>query len=200
MSKKIPIEVSARHIHLSQKDLEELFGKGYQLKKLRELVQLGEFVAEEKLDIQIGSKKISNVKIVGPVRKETQVELSHTDAIYLKVEPVVKESGDIQGTPGAILISSKNKIEIKQGVINTWRHIHCNSEEAEEFGLKDGMLVSVQTSGDCSTTFHNVRVRLNENYKLCMHLDTDEGNAACMPKKGEGIIIKSQNLKLKAQN
>jgi len=189
MNKKIPIEVSARHIHLSERDKDALFGRGYQLKKLRKLAQPGEFVAEEKLDIQVGSRKISNVKIIGPVREETQIELSHTDAIFLRIEPIVRESGDIQGTPGAILISPKNKIEAKKGVINTWRHIHCSPEEAKKLGLKDGMLVSVQTSGNCSITFHNVKVRINKKYRPCMHLDTDEGNAACMPKKGEGIII-----------
>lgn len=189
MNKKIPIEISARHIHLSQKDLEALFGKGYQINKLRELTQPKEFVAEETLDIQVNSRKISNVRIIGPVRKKTQVELAQTDIIFLGLDTMIRESGDIQGTPGAILIGPKKKIKLKEGVINTWRHIHCSLKEAEEFGLKDGDLVSVRTKGTSSTTFHNVKVRIGKNYRLCIHLDTDEGNAACTPKKGEGYLV-----------
>lgn len=191
MIKKISIEISARHIHLSPKDLEVLFGKGYQLKKSKDLYQPGDFRAEEKLDIEVRDRKISNITIVGPVRQKTQIELSHTDIIYLGLEPIVRKSGDIKDTPGAILIGPEGKVELKEGVINTWRHIHCNSKEAKELGLKDGMLVSVKTKGKCSLTFHNVIVRVNENYRLVMHLDTDEGNAACMPQKGIGYIIPS---------
>ncbi len=189
MDKRIPVEVSARHIHLSQNDLEVLFGKGYQLKKLRNLTQPGEFAAKETLDIQVSSRKISNVRIIGPVRKNTQVELSHTDAIFLRVNPIVRDSGDIEGTPGAVLIGPKKKIKIKKGVINAWRHIHCNPKEAKEFGLEDGNLFSVKTRGRCSLTFHNVRARVDKNYRLCMELDTDEGNAACIVKKGEGYLL-----------
>ncbi len=191
---KIPIEVSARHIHLSQKDLEALFGIGYQLKKMKDLNQLGEFVAEETIDIQNGLgpnvRKIPNVKILGPIRNQAQVELSHTDAIFLRINPIVRKSGDLKGTPGAILIGPKNKIKIKKGVINAWRHIHCNPKEAKEFGLRDGTLISVKTLGICSVTFHKTRVRVKPNYRFCMHLDTDEGNAACITKKGEGYLVK----------
>ena len=189
MSKKIPIEVSARHLHLCRKDLEALFGKGYQLKKLRDLDQIEEYVAEETVDVQVNSRKIPNVRIVLPVRKETQIELSHTDAIFLRVAPIVRKSGYLKGTPGCVLVSSKNKIEKKKGIINNWRHIHCNPKEAEELGFENGMLVSVKTEGICSVTFHNVRVQVKPNYRLCMHLDTDEGNATCITKKGEGILL-----------
>lgn len=191
MEKVIPIEVSARHIHLSRKDLEALFGKGYQLTPLRKLSQPGGFAAKEDLDIQINSKKISRVKIVGPLRKETQIELAETDAILLRVNAPIRKSGDLKGTPGAILIGPKKKIKIKQGVINTWRHIHCNPGEAKELGLKDGMLVSVKTRGRGSVTFHNVIVQISKNSWLCMHLDTDEGNAARITKRGEGMIVKT---------
>jgi len=190
MDKRIPIEVSARHIHLSQDDLEILFGKDYQLKKLRNLAQHGEFAAKETLDVQIGPRKISNIRIIGPVRKKTQVELSHTDAIFLRVNPIVRDSGDIDGTPGAVLIGPEKKVKIKKGVINTWRHIHCSPKQAKELGFKNGMLVSVETKGTCSLVFHNVKVFVGENFQLCMHLDTDEGNAACMVKKGEGYLYK----------
>ena len=191
--RKIPIEISARHIHLSQKDLEALFGKGYQLKKLRELSQIGEFAAEERIDIQNSlepnARKIPNVRILGPVRDQTQVELSHTDAIFLKVKPVVRESGDLKGTPGIILIGPRGKIKIKEGVISAWRHIHCSPKESQELGLKNKMLVSVKAMGIRSITFHKVMVQVKPNYRLYMHLDTDEGNAASIVKKGIGYLI-----------
>lgn len=188
MNKRIPIKVSARHVHLSQNDLEALFGKGYQLKKLRSLDQPQEFAAKETLDIQANSRKISNIRIIGPVRKKTQVELSHTDAIFLRVNPIVRSSGDIDGTPGIVLIGPKKKVKIKKGVINTWRHIHCSPKQANELSFKHGMLVSVETRGTCSLTFHNVKVLVTANSQLSMHLDTDEGNAACMVKGGQGYL------------
>jgi len=191
MNRRIHIEVSARHIHLCKKDLEVLFGKGYQLKKLKGLTQSKEFAAKERLDIQIKSRKILNVRIIGPVRRETQVELSHTDGVFLRIELPVRESGDLKATPGAVLIGPKGRIRIKKGVINAWRHIHCCPKEAKELGFKNGMLVSVKTKGTCSITFHNVKVRIKPNDRLYMQLDTDEGNAACMIKKGEGIILKT---------
>jgi len=191
--RKIPIEISARHIHLSRKDLEALFGKNYQLKKLRELSQLGEFAAKEKIDIQNNlepnARKISNVRILGPIRNQTQVELSHTDAIFLKVKSAVRKSGDIKGTPGVVLVGPKGKIKIKEGVISAWRHIHCNLKEAQKLGLKNRMLVSVKTMGIRSITFHKVRVKVKPNYRLYMHIDTDEGNAAGIIKKGRGYLI-----------
>lgn len=190
MEKRIPIEVSVRHIHLSQNDLEVLFGKDYQLKRLRNLTQSGEFAAKETLDVQANSRKISKVRIIGPVREKTQVELSHTDAIFLRVDPIVRDSGDIEGTPGAVLIGPKKKIKIKKGVINTWRHIHCSPKQAKELGFKNRMLVSVETKGTCSLVFHNVKVFIKANSQLSMHLDTDEGNATCIVKKGEGYLLR----------
>lgn len=190
--KEIPIQVSARHIHLAQNHLDALFGKGYQLKKLRPLEQPGEFLAQEKIDIQNvlpgQQKRTLSLSILGPVRHKTQVELSHTDAIFLRIKPVVRESGDIERTSGAVLVGPKGTIEIKQGVINAWRHIHCNPREAKELGLKDGMLISVKTSGICALTFHKVKVKVKPNAQLCMHLDTDEGNAACITTKGTGYL------------
>lgn len=186
---KIPIEVSARHIHLSKKDLEKLFGKGYKLKKLKGLTQPSDFLAKEKLVVENRGRRIKNVAIVGPVRQKTQVELSHTDLIFLRLEPIVRDSGDIRGTPGATLRGPAGKINLKEGIINTWRHIHLSPKEAKKLGLKNNQLISVKTSGKCSITFHNVRIKIGENYRLCLHLDTDEGNAAGIVKKGFGIII-----------
>ena len=189
MTKQVLIDVSARHIHLSEKDRDALFGKGYKLKKAKELRQKGDFLAKEKIDISSSLRKISNMALIGPSRKETQIELSHTDIIFLRLKPIVRESGDIKATPGITLIGPKGNVKIKQGVINTWRHIHANYQEAKKLGLKDGGLVLVKIKGNCSLTFHNVIVRLSKDYNLVMHLDTDEGNAAGIVKKGKGEII-----------
>ena len=189
MIKQVLIDVSARHIHLSEKDRDALFGKGYKLKKAKELRQKKEFLAKEKIDIENNSRKIASIAVIGPARDKTQVELSHTDIIFLRLKPVVRESGDIKATPGITLIGPKGKVKIRQGVINTWRHIHANYQEAKKLGFKDKDLVSVKIKGNCSLTFHNVIVRLGKNYKLVMHLDTDEGNAAGIVKKGIGYIV-----------
>ncbi len=189
MQKKIPIEISARHIHLSQKDLEALFGKGYKLKKLRNLTQPDQFAARETVDVQNGSKKISKIRIVGPLRKETQVELSLTDAIHLEINPLIRISGNLRGTPGVILISPKKEIRIKKGVITPLRHIHCSPKEAKEMKLKDRTSVSVKIRGKRALIFHNVKIRVDKNFRLCMHLDTDEGNAAGIMKRGIGYLI-----------
>lgn len=183
---KIPIEVSARHMHISQKDLEKLFGKGYKLRKIKELTQRGDFVCKERIIIKNGSRELS-VRIVGPVRKKTQVELSLTDALYLRVRPVVRKSGDIKFTPGITLVNKKKKLKIKKGVIVALRHIHCNPQEAKEFKLKK--YASVLIGGDRSLVFNKVRVRVNKDYKLSMHIDTDEANAADIIKKTSGHLV-----------
>ena len=143
---KIPIEVSARHLHLSQKDLEALFGVGYELTKFKDLTQLGDFAAEEFLTVKAGDKEIKNIRIVGPVRKETQVELSLTDSFVLGINPPIRISGDIQGTFGVFLKNEKkgNEISLEKGVIVSHRHIHCNPEEAEELKIKNRDMVSVK--------------------------------------------------------
>lgn len=190
MGIKIPIEISARHLHLSQKDLECLFGKGYQLTKKRELSQPGEFAANETVEVRFNDKKISKVRVVGPVRPKTQLELSLTDAYNLGLEVPIRKSGNLKGTPGILLIGPKGKLNLKQGVICAWRHIHLNPKEAKKLKVKNGEMVSVKVGGKRSITFHNVEIRVGENYKLCCHLDTDEGNAAGIIKKGVGVLIK----------
>ncbi len=190
MNQRIPIEVSARHIHLSQKDLEALFGKNYKLKKLRQLTQPCDFAAEETVNLKVNSKILKNIRIVGPTRDKTQVEISMTDAINLGINPCIRNSGDIKGTPGAILISPKKKIVFKEGIIIAARHIHCATNEAKELGLKNGMVVSVKIDGKRGIIFNNVLIRVKDDYKLCLHLDTDEGNAAGIDKKGKGLLLK----------
>jgi len=189
LKKVTPIEVSARHAHLCPKDLEALFGKGCKLKKLKDLYQPGEFAAEEIIKVKGRSGKSLNFRVLGPIREKSQLEISKTDGILLGIKSLIRDSGDHKGTPGAILIGPDGKIKLKQGVINSWRHIHCNLQEAKELGLKNRTLVSVRVNGLCAVTFHNVKVRVEKNSRLCLHLDTDEGNAANIQAKGNGEII-----------
>ncbi len=187
---RIPIEISARHVHLSQEDLEKLFGKGYSLKKFKSLYQPSDFAARETIDIIKGQKIIKNVRVVGPVRSKTQVELSKTDAIFLKMEVPFRHSGRLKNTPGVILKGPKGKVFLKEGVIIPLRHIHCSTKEAKKLGFKEGDVVSLKVFGKRSVVFHNVKIRIKENFKLCCHLDTDEGNACGIYKKGWGEIVK----------
>jgi putative phosphotransacetylase len=187
--KKIFIQVSARHIHLSQRDLDALFGKGYELKKLKELYQPYQFAAKETLDIKVGKKILPKVRIIGPVRENTQVELSTTNAIKLGTKACIRKSGDLKGTPGAMLINKNKKIRIKKGLIIPARHIHCNPEEAQKLKLKNGKFVSIKVKGDRGLVFENVQVRIDKNFKLCMHVDTDEGNAAGIICETQGYLI-----------
>jgi len=189
MDKKILIEISARHIHLSQKDLEALFNKGYKLKQFKKLSQANDFAAKEKIDIKLGKSILKGVRIVGPVRKQTQIEISLTDAFNTGVKPVLRLSGDLKGTPGAVLIKGKKKIKIKQGVIIAQRHLHCSPKEAELLKLKNRTFISVKVEGKRGITFHNIKVRVKQGYNLSLHLDTDEGNSAGISKKSKGKII-----------
>lgn len=186
---ELPIETSGRHIHLSKKDLGKLFGKNYKLKKMKDLYQPSDFAAEETVDIKGERAKVLTLRVIGPIRSKTQVELSKTDAIYLGMAVPLRESGNIKGAPGAVLIGPENKVKIEEGVINSQRHIHCSEKEAKKLGLKNKMLVSVQTDGPVAITFHNVLVKINKDYRLCMHIDTDEGNAAGIIRSGKGKIL-----------
>jgi len=189
MNRKILIEVSARHIHLSKGDLEKLFGAGHELKKLKKLYEPPEFACKETIDIQLGSKKIKKVRVIGPLREQTQVEISLSDAVGSGVMPPVKLSGNLQGSVGVILQGPKGRVELIEGLIVAQRHIHCGPDEAKAFGLKNGMVVSVKVLGERGTIFENIKVRVRDDDKICLHLDTDEGNAAGINKKGEGFII-----------
>jgi len=190
MEIKIPVEVSARHVHLSQKDLEALFGPGYQLTKMKQLSQPSDFACQETVDIQAGTKKFKNVRIVGPVRAQTQVEISLTDAVGSGVMPPVKLSGDLMNTSPVDVIGPKGAINLKEGLIVALRHIHCSEAQAVKLGLKMGAKVSVGVGGERPVVFGNVVVRVRDDYKLCLHLDTDEGNAAAINKTSEGKLIK----------
>ncbi len=178
MDLKLPIALSNRHVHLSQEDLEILFGKGHTLTKKKDLSQPGQYACEETVDI-IGPKNtIKKVRVLGPVRSRTQVEISISDAFKLGVEPVIRNSGDIKGTPGAKLVGPKGEVDIEEGVIIAARHIHMHTSDAEKFGVRDGDVVKVKTEGIRALIFDNVLVRMGDTHALEMHVDVEEGNAA----------------------
>jgi len=186
---KVPVEVSARHCHLSKADLEKLFGQGYELKVKKQLYQPLDFAAEETITIKEGDKEIKDVRIVGPLRNQTQVEISKTDAIALEINPPVRLSGALKNSAGITLEGPKGSVELNEGLIVARRHLHCATKEAKQAGLRAGQLISVQIAGERALTFHCVEVRVREDYKLCLHLDTDEGNAAGINKTGEGTLV-----------
>ncbi|WP_019152635.1 phosphate propanoyltransferase [Robertmurraya massiliosenegalensis] len=186
----VPIGVSNRHIHLKQDDLDVLFGKGYQLTKWKDLKQPGQFAAKETVSI-IGKKgELERVRILGPVRNITQVEVSMTDSFKIGVPAPVKESGKIEGTPGVRLKGPCGEVEMTEGVIVALRHIHVPPQFAEKFQLKDKDLVDVELGGERKTIFKNVLIRISDKYVLEMHLDTDEANAAGVKNGDLGLIQK----------
>ena len=186
----ILVEVSARHLHLSQKDLETLFGEGYQLTVKKELSQPGQFACAEKVTVR-GPRSEMNMSILGPVRKQSQVEVSLTDARTLGVTALVRESGDLEGTCGITLVGPKGEIELSEGVIAAKRHIHMTPADAEEFGVENGQIVGVEVNTEGrSLIFNDVVVRVSDSYALAMHVDTDEGNAAGISGSVHGKLIK----------
>ena len=184
----VPVGVSNRHIHLSKDDLETLFGKGYELTPIKDLSQPGQFACKEQLTI-IGPslRPIEGVRVLGPVRSASQVEISRTDSFTLKVKPPVRESGDIKGSAPVTIIGPKGVVTLKEGCIIANRHIHMSEEEGAEFGLKDGDYVTVEANGERRTTFYDVQVRVNKAFRLEMHIDTDDANAAGI---GNGTKVK----------
>ena len=179
MEKKVIVETSARHIHLSAADVATLFGEGHALTNKKDLSQPGQFACEEKVEL-VGPKGSLKVSVLGPERKATQVELSYTDARTLGLKAVpVRESGDTAGSPGLKLVGPAGEVELAEGVIIAKRHIHMTSADAEAFGLSDKQVVSVKIeNGSRSTIFGDVVVRVSDSFALAMHIDTDECNAA----------------------
>ena len=190
MSNKFLVEVSARHSHLDQETVELLFGKGHTLTPIRDLSQPGEFVCQEKIDI-IGAKNtIQNVAVLGPTRSRTQVEVSLTDSYVLGHVAPVRDSGDIVGSQAIRLRGSIGEVELKEGLIIAKRHIHMTPDDAERLGVTDKQSVFVAVDTARSVIFGDTIVRVNSNYKLAMHTDTDEANAAGIGREGcEGEII-----------
>ena len=176
---ELVVSISARHIHLTDADVETLFGKGKTLTKMKDLYQDGFFAAEETVML-IGPRKrmLPSVRILGPTRKESQVELSFTDAISLGIDAPVRESGKLDGSPGCVLVGPAGVVELKKGVIRAARHVHMGPEDAAYYGVKDKDMMKLRVeSNDCSLVFENVLVRVGKGIKLEVHLDTDEGNA-----------------------
>ena len=191
MKNKILIETSARHLHVSEADFKTLFGEDAELTFKKELSQPGQFAAEERVTIVGPKKEQHNVTILGPFRKSTQVEISATDARSLGFPIVIRESGNIAGTPGCKIIGPKGEIEIKEGVIVAKRHIHITPTEALEFGLQDKQIVQVEVENEeRSLIFGDVVVRVREDFASAMHIDTDESNAASIKPGTMGTIIK----------
>lgn len=177
---KVPVGISNRHIHLSQQDLETLFGPGYELTVRNDLSQTGQYAAEETVTVEGPKSSMANVRILGPTRKDTQIEISRTDSFALGLKPPVRDSGFLDGSPGVTLIGPKGKVTLDQGVIIAQRHIHMTEAEAESFGVTDKELVSVRVGGERGVTFENVLVRVRNDFVLEMHIDTDEANAAIL--------------------
>ena len=174
----IPIEISAHHVHLAQADVEKLFGPGHQLTPEHELSQPGQFACAEKVHLVGPKGRIENVRVLGPTRKETQVEIAMTEQFKLGIQPPIRESGDLANTPGITLEGTQGSTTITHGVICAQRHIHMSPEDAMRRGLRDKYVVRVRIDGDRELIFGDVVVRVNPNFRLAMHIDTDEGNAA----------------------
>ncbi len=190
MDKKITVETSARHVHLSQTDLEKLFGEGYELTCMKDLSQPGQFACEERVTIVGPKRELKNVIILGPTRGDTQVELSLTDARGIGIIAPVRESGDIAGTPGCKIVGPKGEVEIAEGVIAAKRHVHMTPEDAEAYGLSDKQLVQVSVNNEGrAIVFGDVMIRVSAKYATFMHIDTDECNAAGGILTSQGIII-----------
>lgn len=177
--KKVVCGVSVRHLHLSREHADILFGKGYEMQVLKELYQPGTYAYKETVTV-VGPRlnAIQNVRILGPLRDKTQVELAKTDCITLGVDAPVKPSGQLEGTASAVIIGPKGAVYLKDGVIRANRHLHLSSGDAAYFGLKDNDLVDVRISGPKGLTFNNVQARVSPDFKSEMHVDTDDGNAA----------------------
>lgn len=186
---KVMVETSARHLHVTQQDLETLFGAGAVLSNKKDLSQPGQFATNEKVEV-VGPKGSMKMSILGPVRPETQVELALTDARKLGITAPIRESGDLAGTPGCKLVGPVGEVEIDHGVIIAKRHIHFNPEEAKEAGVEDKQIVSVKLDyNGRSLIFGDVVCRVSPKYAAAMHIDTDESNAAGLPGTVDGEII-----------
>ncbi|MBN2080505.1 MAG: acetate/propionate family kinase [Spirochaetes bacterium] len=189
----IRVAVSVRHAHLCAKDVEALFGKGRTLTEKSRLYQDSEFASEETLNLIGPRGRVDNVRIIGPERAKTQVEISRTEEFQLGIDAPVRESGDLEGTPGIILEGPAGRVEIPEGVICAMRHIHMSPDDAETYGVKDKDTVMVKIGGERELIFGDVMVRVKPTYRLEMHIDTDEANAAELPPVSEGYLVRIES-------
>jgi acetate kinase len=174
----VPIEVSAHHVHLSSEHVEALFGAGHTLTPEHELSQPGQFACKESVNLVGPKGRVDRVRVLGPVRKETQVEIAMTEQFKLGIHPPIRESGDLENTPGITIEGTAGSVTIPRGVICALRHIHMSTEDALRFGLRDKFKVRVRVEGERELIFGDVLIRVNPQFKLAMHIDTDEANAA----------------------
>jgi putative phosphotransacetylase len=184
----IPVGVSSRHIHLKQEHVEALFGVGAELSVLKDLSQPGEFAANETVKVVGPKGEFPTVRVLGPVRKFTQLEISRTDAYTLGVKAPLRSSGNIEGTPGIKIIGPKGELQIEEGVIVAERHIHMTPDDTKRYEVEDGQYVSVKAEGERSLIFNQVLIRVRETFALDMHIDTDEANASGL-KTGDQVQI-----------
>ncbi len=184
----VPVGVSNRHIHLTKEDLETLFGAGYELTPIKDLSQPGQYACKETLTIVGPSMRpIENVRVLGPLRKKSQVEISQTDSFVLKVKPPVRESGNLVGSAPIRIVGPQGVVELTEGCIIANRHIHMSPAEAAVFGITDGDTVTVDVEGKRRTRWYDVQVRVHKDFRLEMHVDTDDANSAGI---GNGFKVK----------
>lgn len=186
---RIQIGVSNRHVHVTKEDLETLFGAGYELTKKGDLKQPGQFAANETVTIRGPKGQFEKVRILGPVRKQSQVEISKTDSFRLGVRPQIRESGDLDGTPGLELVGPAGTVALNQGAIIALRHIHMTPAQASAMGVKDKDIVEVETFGERRGILGDVLVRVSDQFALEMHVDVDEANA-CSLKNNDYVVIR----------
>lgn len=183
MNRRIPIAVSARHAHLSQRTIDKLFGQGYRLRPRTWLTQTGQFAAEETVTVVGPKGRLEHVRLMGPPRTRDQVEVSRTDELVIGIDAPVRMSGDLVGTPGVTIEGPTGRAELASGLISARRHVHASPEDAAKLGIKDGETVQVRIdSAGRDLTFGDVTVRVAPGYRLELHLDTDEANAAAVEK------------------
>lgn len=176
----VPVASSARHVHLCRTDAERLFGAGYRLQRLKDLSQPGQFACKEQVTVVGPKGQLERVRVLGPERRATQVEVSLTDTFALGIKAPVRMSGKTQGTPGCTLIGPAGKLELSEGVIVAARHLHLSAAQAALFGLKDGQTVRLRAEGERATVLENVIVRAGDGHDMEVHIDTDEANAIAM--------------------
>ena len=189
MGYKVKIGISNKHLHLSEEHIEKLFGKGHELTPIKDLVQPGQFAADEKVDLVGPKATLKGIRVLGPARPETQVELSMTDTRTIGMNVPVRESGKLEGTPGMKLVGPAGEVDLDHGVIVALRHIHLSPAQAEDAGVKDQDLVDVKTFGTRPLIFEDVVIRSGDKHEREFHVDTDEANAAGLANDEEIEII-----------
>lgn len=191
----VPVEVSARHVHLAPSDFAQLFGADAKLSLARDISEPGQFAAREVVSLSTPKAVIERVRIIGPLRSYSQVEISRTDAVHLGLNPPVRRSHELtnDGTSGIKIIGPKGTITLSKGVIIPWRHLHASNLEALELKLTSGELIVIRVAGERAVIFENVLVQVDPSFQLSFHLDTDEGNAAGVTRQTTGEVLWSSS-------